>query len=300
MDIKISLLNEELDYKDVKSYTNVINEVEEILGKISLIEADLIVNDYGQTVITLYLYVDKSILRYDLLKPFYALNKDKLGFKSFYYGDEKLNKATDKLYNVIGLSENLSYSVGDERYIEALKNIKADSMMVNKTSIDLEVLNHHRDTLRQLNEHHIKFYDVISKIENGRVFLDSYWIRALKADLKNPYVVFYNQNRKYIEYFAKTAPESGSIPLNSKNKRIRKLINLIPLVYCCYCTHVSYIDKREFYNTPYDERGDLEDFLDERESDREREIFLRLPYPLKKGIIENRNNIYKKILKGLD
>lgn len=300
MDIKIKLLNPDLTYGDIKCYTNVIEQVEQVLGKISLIEGDLMVNDYGQTVISLYLHIDKSILRYDMLKSFYALNKDKLGFKSFYIGDKKLNEITDKLYNIIGISENLAYSVGDDRYIEALKNIKADSMMVNKTSIDLEVLNHHRETIQQLSEHYVKFYNVIDKIENGRVFLSSYWIGALIEDLENPYMEFFNQNKKLIGFFVKSVSNRDSLPLNTKNKRVRKLLNLLPMVYCCHCSPVYYIDKREFYNLPYDERGELEDFLEERESEREREIFLNLPYPLKKGIIENRNNIYKKILKGLD
>lgn len=297
MNIKINLLNPDLTYGDIKCYTNVIEEIENVLGKISLIEADLMVNDYGQTVITLYLYVDKSILRYDMLKSFYSLNKGKNGFKSFYAGDKKLNKTTDKLYNVIGLSENLSYSVGDKRYIEALKNIKDDSMHVNSGVLDLDVLNHHRETIQTLSEYYVKFYNIIDKIENGRVFLNSYWLGALRADLENPYMVFYNQNKKFIEFFIKSIGDRDSLPLNTKNKRVRKLLNLLPMVYCCHCSQVSYIDKREFYNLPYDERGELEDFLEEREYEREREIFLNLPYPLKKGIIENRENIYKGILK---
>lgn len=297
MDIKISLLNPDLTYGDVKCYNNVIKQVENVLGKISLIEADLMVNDYGQTVVTLYLYVDKSILRYDMLKSFYSLNKGKNGFKSFYAGDKKLSETTDKLYNVIGLSENLSYSVGDERYIEALKNIKDDSMHVNSGILDLDVLNHHRETIQTLSKYYVKFYNIIDKIENGRVFLNSYWLGALRADLENPYMVFYNQNKKFIEFFVKSVGDRDSLPLNTKNKRVRKLLNLLPMVYCCHCSQVSYIDKREFYNLPYDERGELEDFLEERESEREREIFLNLPYPLKKGVIQNRDNLHKKILK---
>lgn len=297
MDIKIKLLNPDLTYRDIKEYTNVIENVESVLGKISLIEGDLMVNDYGQTVITLYLYVDKSILRYDMLKSFYSLNKSKNGFKSFYAGDKKLSETTDKLYNVIGLSENLSYSVGDEKYIEALKNIKDDSMMVNSGVLDLNVLNHHRDTIQRLSEYYVKFYNIIDKIENGRVFLSSYWIGALREDLENPYMEFFNQNKKLIGFFVKSVSNRDSLPLNTKNKRVRRLLNLLPMVYCCHCSPVYYIDKREFYNLPYDERGELEDFLEERESERERDIFLKLPYPVKKEMIKNRDNTYKNILK---
>ena len=297
MNVKIKILNDELSYKDIKEYTNVIEKIEDVLGKISLIEGDLVVNDYGEPIITLYLYIDKSILRYDLLKPFYGLNKDKNGFKSFYAGDKKLSETTDKLYNVIGLSENLYYSIDSKKYIKGLENIKDNSMMVNSSVLDLDVLNHHRETIQTLSKYYVKFYNIIDKIENDRVFLNSYWLGALRADLENPYMVFYNQNKKFIEFFIKSVGDRDSLPLNTKNKRVKKLLNLLPMVYCCHCSQVSYIDKREFYNLPYDERGELEDFLEEREYEREREIFLNLPYPLKKGIIENRENIYKGILK---